>query len=162
MYSGEYSGAHPFWHDTFANLGISMNRSHFSGSNIGAWTSLTAVHPSTGHRAYSANSYYLPVSSRPNLEVLTDAVVREVILERQNDSWSATGVRFEYKDIQHIVNVKCEVIVSCGAVQSPQILEMSGIGDPDILKNAGVTVKVPNSNVGENLQDHMSRFPTAF
>ena len=51
-----------------------------------------------------------------------------------------------------------EVIVSAGSVQSPQLLELSGIGNQAILQNAGITVKIDNPNVGENLQEHMSKF----
>jgi choline dehydrogenase-like flavoprotein len=53
--------------------------------------------------------------------------------------------------------VKSEVILSAGSVQSPQLLELSGIGNPEILKAAGIDVKVENPNVGENLQEHMCK-----
>lgn len=56
--------------------------------------------------------------------------------------------------MKHIVNVKKEVIVSCGVIQSPQLLELSGIGDPEVLKAAGVECKVENLGVGNNFQDH--------
>lgn len=49
-----------------------------------------------------------------------------------------------------------EVIISAGSIQSPQILELSGIGRRDVLEAAGVELKVDSPNVGENLQDHMS------
>jgi choline dehydrogenase-like flavoprotein len=55
---------------------------------------------------------------------------------------------------KHTVNVKKEVIVSCGVIQSPQLLELSGIGDPEVLKAAGIECKVENLGVGNNLQDH--------
>ena len=57
---------------------------------------------------------------------------------------------------EHVVKTEGEVIICAGSVQSPQLLELSGIGDPEVLKAAGVEVKVNNSAVGENLQDHMS------
>jgi choline dehydrogenase-like flavoprotein len=59
-----------------------------------------------------------------------------------------------HSGLKHTVNVKKEVIVSCGVVQSPQLLELSGIGDPEVLKAAGVECKVGNLGVGNNFQDH--------
>ena len=85
--------------------------------------------------------------------------MQNVVLEQKNDGakWAATGVRFTHSDRQYTAHVKGEIIICAGSVQSPQVLELSGIGKPDILKAAGIASKVENSNVGENLQDHMSR-----
>ena len=69
----------------------------------------------------------------------------------------ATGVRFVHKNREHMVPVSGEIIISAGSLQSPQILELSGIGNPDVLKAAGIETNIANPNVGENLQDHMSR-----
>jgi choline dehydrogenase-like flavoprotein len=157
VYSKEFGESHKHWHSTFHNLGVETNKSHFSGSNIGVWTSLTAVEPNSRVRSYSANSYYLPNSKRPNLTVLTEATALEIILEKEDSSWRATGVRFEHGGKAFSVAASKEVILSAGSVQSPQMLELSGIGNPEILNEAGVNVKVANPNVGENLQEHMSR-----
>lgn len=88
--------------------------------------------------------------------LLTEAVVREVVLEDEDGEWVAKGVRFIHEGEEHIVRTEGEVLICAGSVQSPQLLELSGIGDPDILKAAGIDVKVTNPNVGKNLQDHMS------
>lgn len=88
--------------------------------------------------------------------------MRNVILEREDEGedneWKATGVRFVHGGKEHTVTVeaKGEVILCAGTVSSPQLLELSGIGNPKILKAAGIEVKVANPNVGENLQEHMS------
>ena len=66
----------------------------------------------------------------------------------------AVGVNFTHRSSSHTVNVKREVVVSCGAIQTPQILELSGIGDPEVLKAAGVECRVENKAVGNNFQDH--------
>lgn len=84
-------------------------------------------------------------------------MVRNVILEHDEGEWVAKGVKFVHSGEEHIVRTEGEVIVCAGSVQSPQLLELSGIGNPDILKAAGVDIKVDNANVGENLQDHMSK-----
>lgn len=62
---------------------------------------------------------------------------------------------FLHESDTHTINVTREVIVSCGAIQSPQILELSGIGDPEILKAAGVECKIVNKAIGNNFQDHI-------
>ncbi|KAL8643644.1 MAG: hypothetical protein Q9210_007604, partial [Variospora velana] len=158
IYSAEYGTSCQYWHETLNNLGVESNPSHMSGSSVGAWTALTAIDPSTQTRCYSASAYYLPVSHRENLIVLTNATVRNVVLERDSasDEQVAKGVCFIHDSEQHIVNVSGEVILSAGSIQSPQLLELSGIGNPAILSAAGIETRVTNPNVGENLQDHMT------
>lgn len=82
--------------------------------------------------------------------MLCDALVTSIEL----DGDKATGVNFTFEGKSHNVKLNREAIVSCGAIQSPQILELSGIGDPDVLKAAGVECKVENKGVGANFQDH--------
>lgn len=79
----------------------------------------------------------------------------KVLLE-QKDSWVATGVRVRHDGAVMDINAAREVVISAGSIQSPQILELSGIGRRDVLEAAGVEVKVDSPNVGEDLQDHMS------
>ncbi|KAL8813516.1 MAG: hypothetical protein Q9223_000938 [Gallowayella weberi] len=154
-YSNHYAVSHQHWHETLGNLGVAINRSHFSGSNVGAWTSLTSVEPERRGRSYSAAAYYRPNSGKPNLILLPEATVQELLLESTNGEWVAKGARFTYNGEDHSVNVHGEIVMCAGSVQSPQILEMSGIGNSKILKEAGIEVKVDNPAVGENLQDHI-------
>jgi choline dehydrogenase-like flavoprotein len=156
VHSKEYAESHKYWHETLNNLDLKTNISHFSGSNVGVWTTLTSVEPDSRKRSYSATAYYLPSASRKNLIPLTNAVAREVVLEQEEGEWVAKGVRFTRQGDEFFVRVSREVILSTGSVQSPQLLELSGIGNHSILNNAGIAVKVENANVGENLQDHMS------
>jgi choline dehydrogenase-like flavoprotein len=67
---------------------------------------------------------------------------------------TAVGVNFSHNSKTYSVGVKREVVVSCGALQTPQVLELSGIGDPEVLKAAGVECKIENKAIGNNLQDH--------
>lgn len=125
---------------------------------------MTAVDPATQERCYSAPAYYLPVSHRENLVLLTNATARDIILEEGNapDEQIAKGVHFIHASKHYAVNVVGEVILSAGTVQSPQLLELSGIGNPAILRAAGIESKIANRNVGENLQEHMSTlFPSS-
>jgi choline dehydrogenase-like flavoprotein len=71
------------------------------------------------------------------------------------DGNKATGIEFSHEGKTHTVNVSKEVVLSAGVIQSPQLLELSGIGDPEVLKAAGVELKVENNRVGKNFQDHV-------
>ncbi|KAI1856571.1 hypothetical protein JX265_011530 [Neoarthrinium moseri] len=154
-YASEYSSSHQLWLKTMQSLGVESNRAHLAGSNVGVWTNLGSVDPHTGTRSYSTTTYCLPNASRPNLLVLTEACVTEIVLEKDDGEWTAKGVRFQRDGSSFFAAASREVIISAGSVQSPQILELSGIGNPDILSKARISVKVSNPNVGENLQDHI-------
>ena len=156
-YSASYGASHKHWHMTMNNLGIQTNASHFSGSNVGCWTAVAAVTPDNKERSYSATAYYRPVSGRKNLVLLTEAIAQEVVLEKEGQEWVAKGVKFTHNGQDHTVNVAGEVIVCGGSISSPQLLELSGIGNPEILKAGGIECKIDNPNVGENLQEHMSK-----
>lgn len=112
--------------------------------------------PDKRERSYSATAYYRPNSGRENLHLLTEAFVQEVVLEEEDGRWVAKGVRFIYDGEEHVVGTEREVILCAGSVQSPQLLELSGIGNSEVLKAAGIDTKVDNPAVGENLQEHMS------
>jgi choline dehydrogenase-like flavoprotein len=77
-------------------------------------------------------------------------------LEEEEGGWVAKGVRFSCNEDEFIASASREVILSAGSVQSPQLLELSGIGKPTVLENSGITVKVNNPNVGETLQENLS------
>lgn len=117
---------------------------------------LATIDPARQERGYAASAYYLPVRSRPNLHVITEATVTKVLLDSLDGEWVATAVRVRHKGEEMDITAAREVILSAGSIQSPQILELSGIGRRDILEAAGVEVHVHNANVGENLQDHIS------
>lgn len=114
------------------------------------------IDPHRQERSYSASAYYAPVAGRKNLHVLTDATVLNVLIETVDGEWSATGVRVRHGDGEKNIKAAREVILCAGSIQSPQLLELSGIGQRKVLEAAGIQVKIENSNVGENLQDHMS------
>lgn len=103
-----------------------------------------------GSRRSTARTFLKQAEGRPNLKIATGALAHRVLLEGRR----AVGVRYERGG--RIVEAKAarEVIVCGGAVNSPHILELSGIGDPERLKAAGIEPAVALSGVGENLQDH--------
>jgi choline dehydrogenase-like flavoprotein len=126
----------------------------WSGDHIGFYNTLASIcrtGPNKGKRSYAARGYYeANRASRPNLKVLCNSLVNKVNLTGNK----ATGVNFSHEGQEYNVTVKREVIVSGGTLKSPQILELSGIGDPAVLEAAGVECKVANPGVGANLQDH--------
>ncbi|KAJ6442287.1 glucose oxidase [Purpureocillium lavendulum] len=151
-YSTDYSPSHRLWHQTLNALGVKTNPAHVAGSNVGVWTNVNAVDPRTASRCYSTSYCSSPA---PNLHILTEATVQEIVLDGRDGTYVATGVRFTHCGEEHIVSVTREVILSAGSVKSPQVLELSGIGNPSVLETAGVPVKVNSPQVGENLQDHL-------
>lgn len=130
----------------------------WSGDHIGFYNTLGSIcrtGPNKGKRSYAARGYYeANRASRPNLKVLCSTVVNKVNL----DGNKATGVNISHEGQEYNVSAKREVIVSGGTLKSPQILELSGIGDPAVLEAAGVECKVANPAVGANLQDHQITF----
>lgn len=125
----------------------------WSGDHIGFFNTLGSVvrtGPNRGKRSYAARGYFEANKDRPNLKVLCEALVNKVNL----DGNKASGVNFTHGGREYDVAVKREVIVSGGTIKSPQILELSGIGDPEVLQAAGVECKVENRGVGANFQDH--------
>src|SRR4051794_4326741 len=86
-----------------------------------------------------------------NLKVLTEAQATKIVLE----GTTATGVEFVHGGRSFKVDVKREVVLSAGVIQTPQLLELSGIGDSKVLDKAAVQCVVGNPRVGANFQDHV-------
>lgn len=105
-----------------------------------------------GRRCSAAVAYLNPVKSRPNLRIITHAVVQKVML----DGTRATGVIYRDRSgAERIVRAHKEVILSGGAINSPQILMLSGIGEAAQLQDNGIPVVADLPAVGKNLQDHL-------
>jgi len=105
-----------------------------------------------GRRCSTADAYLRPALERPNLTVETDALVTKVTFAGRR----ATGVEYIRRGETHSAHAEREVILSGGVINSPQLLLLSGIGDPDALRAHDIAVKVALPGVGKNLQDHIS------
>ena len=103
-----------------------------------------------GKRLSAARAYLHPVMNRKNLDVRTRAYTTQVIVE----NGKAVGVEYQWKGQTHRVFAD-KVILCGGAFNTPQLLELSGIGDREVLEKAGVEVKKHLPGVGNNLQDHL-------
>ena len=105
-----------------------------------------------GRRCSAAVAYLNPIKSRPNLQIVTNALAARVVL----DGKRATGVTYRDKSgTEFTINATREVILSGGALNSPQLLMLSGIGEAAQLKDNGIDPVVDLPGVGKNLQDHL-------
>ncbi len=104
-----------------------------------------------GFRWSTAKSFLRPARQRANLSIETGAQVTRLILEGKQ----VTGVRYLKNGQEKQVTAAAEVLLSAGAINSPHILQSSGIGEPDSLKTAGIEVQHASPGVGKNLQDHL-------
>jgi len=105
---------------------------------------------SKGRRASTGVAYLKPARARANLHIETDALAEKVLFEGKR----AVGVRYAGKNGVHEVSAAKEVIVCGGAINSPQLLQLSGVGPADLLRDNGIDVVHALPGVGENLQDH--------
>ena len=139
------------WPATFAALGKKSKVDPCSGRALGAVSAPGTVSPETWTRSWAAGAYLTPeVRQRPNLHITTNAHVEKVII----DGTIVKGVVYRDADGQtHSMNGR-EVVLCGGVFNSPQILELSGIGSKSILEQHNIPVIVDIPGVGENLQDH--------
>ncbi len=105
----------------------------------------------SGVRSSTSNAYIKPAKNRSNLTILTGVLVQRVILKNK----VATGVEYSINGQTKILNANTEVILCAGSIGSPQLLQLSGIGPKNVLKDAGVELQHELPGVGENLQDHL-------
>jgi len=103
-----------------------------------------------GRRHSAAVAYLHPAMGRENLEVITRAMTTRILFEGRK----AVGVEFEHHGQRRRVMASREVILAAGSVESPKLLEISGIGQAALLKELGVEVLQDSPMVGENMQDH--------
>ncbi|KAF2433304.1 alcohol oxidase [Tothia fuscella] len=148
---GEFDVA---WPQTYANLDLGVDGDPRDGVALGGYTNLINVDPIGSKRSYAATAYYLPAKERPNLRVITNAMVSKILFSKEHAP-TATGVEYSINGTNYTLMAKREVILSAGSIGSPQILELSGIGAKNILEPLGIKSVIDNPGVGENLQDHI-------
>ena len=136
-----------------AEMGIEKTDDFNSGDNAGV--GYFDVNQRSGWRWSASKAFLRPVQSRPNLTVWTEAHVERLNFKVGLDgAVRCYGVTIQHKGVAIQVEALQEVILSAGAVNSPQILQLSGIGPAKLLKSHGIKVVV-DTPVGENLQDHL-------
>ncbi|RFU32340.1 hypothetical protein B7463_g3972, partial [Scytalidium lignicola] len=135
--------------------GLPRPKEPFSGDHLGFFETPATIdrRPGKSSRSYSATGYLAPVLGRSNLKVLTEATATRILLDGVENP-IARGAEFWHGGKLHKVFAKKEVIISSSTIQSPRLLELSGIGNREVLKAAGVECIVESPFVGENLQEH--------
>ena len=111
-----------------------------------------------GRRWSAAMAYLRPALKRPNLVLQTRSLSTRLLFEGPADAPRAVGVELLHRGVLQQVRARREVILSGGAINSPQLLQLSGIGDPALLEPLGIKVVAPRKGVGENLQDHLETY----
>lgn len=105
-----------------------------------------------GRRCSAATAYLHPALRRRNLTVRVEALATRVLIEKDR----AVGVEYLDRGTRRVVRARREVILAAGVINSPQLLMLSGIGDPEQLRMHGIEVRAALPGVGRNLQDHVS------
>lgn len=144
------------WIDGLDTLGFPSS-DPFSGAVCGPFAYPESVDPKKKQRSFSTNAYLEPALDRKNLTVLTSSTVTRILLKKTGSGdVAAEGVQITTSDgLSRAITARKEVILAAGAINSPRLLELSGIGDADLLQRLGIEVTVDNPHVGENLQNHI-------
>ncbi|KAH9986609.1 hypothetical protein BJV77DRAFT_53486 [Russula vinacea] len=143
----------PAAHSVVAASGIVPNANPDDGTDLSmpAQGVARTVDPNTGLRSYSASAYFdANVRARDNLHVVTNAVVSKILF----DGRRAEAVEFQSDGKTYTVAVTKEVVLAAGSLKTPQILELSGVGNRTLLESLSIPVVLDLPEIGENLQDH--------
>ncbi|EUC34370.1 GMC oxidoreductase [Bipolaris zeicola 26-R-13] len=152
----EYQDTKTIW-AAYKRAGVPLPKEQGSGKAVGAFWIPTALRPKTQTRSHAKNEYYDPIKSRKNLVVITGNTVNEILFNSGLlTGLTASGVQYKSRRDGSVKRVyaRNEVIMAAGAVFTPQLLQLSGIGPRDVLSAAGVPVKKHMPAVGANMQDH--------
>ena len=129
--------------------GISFKQDYNRGDNFGIGH--FEVNQKRGVRWNASKAMLRPVLHRPNLKVVTGALIDRLVMEGKE----ARGVEFSLEGVAHKVTARIETLLTAGAIGSPTILQRSGIGPAKVLQNRGVPLQHDLPGVGGNLQDHL-------
>jgi choline dehydrogenase len=132
-----------------AEVGVPRNDDFNGAQQLGAGYYQLTTH--NGWRCSTATAFLKPARSRANLVVETQAQATGIVFENQR----AVGVSYRQHGVIKTARCKAEVLLAAGAVQSPQLLQLSGVGPRDLLERHGIAVIKDAPGVGENLQDHL-------
>ncbi|KAI0836063.1 putative GMC oxidoreductase [Hypoxylon sp. FL0890] len=142
------------WRDTLATLGFPVTTDPLSDNILGSLMGAETICLDK-KRSYSANAYLNDsVRSRNNLTIWPQVLVERILFDKPNRTATAIQYRRVQDQTVRTAYARKEIVVSAGAINSPRLLELSGIGDAKLLQRLGIDVVIDNPNVGENLQNH--------
>jgi choline dehydrogenase len=137
------------WFQSAQTLGLPLNPDFNGESQDGVGLFEFTIHG--GRRLSAARAFLRPAMKRPNLRVITGALVTGLTF----DGARVTGVTYTRQGKKQTVSAGREVVLSGGSVNSPQLLQLAGIGPAEHLRSVGIDVRIDNPNVGRNLEDHI-------
>ncbi len=137
------------WADAAAEAGIPRINDFNGGDNEGS--TYFSVNQRSGVRWNTAKAFLRPALKRSNLTVMTNALVEHLVLDERR----VVGLQLKRNGLPIRIGAKREVVLAAGAIGSPQILQLSGIGPGDVLRQNGIAVVHDKPQVGGNLQDHL-------
>ena len=153
LHVSEVPDQNPIYDALFAaarERGVPENPDYNSASQEGVCKTQTTIR--NGRRMSTAHCYLKPAKRRSNLRIVTDATAQKILL----DGRRCTGVVYEHRGREIEVRAGREVILAAGGIASPQLLELSGIGRPEVLAAQDVAVHHRLDGVGEHLRDHIN------
>ncbi|KUJ15213.1 alcohol oxidase [Mollisia scopiformis] len=152
------------WVDAIHDLGFSTSKNPLDGDLVGGSTTTNAIDSSKRERSHAGVAFLEPSTKRENLVVRSNVFVEKVMFDEneKNGNLVASGVLYRPETSQQDVTVyaRQEVIICAGTYGSPKILELSGIGDREIMAAVGINCLRNLPGVGENLQDHLNFGPS--
>jgi len=140
--------------DTWDDLNITGPKEHAFGDAIGRFWVPTSEDPVNRTRSYARYGYYDPIKDRKNYHLLIGHKAEKLVFSDGTTIKGAVIHQRDHPNNKFVVKATKETILAAGAVHTPQILELSGIGPKKVLEAAGIEVKLDLPGVGENLQDH--------
>ena len=141
------------WREAAEQCGIPKIDEFNRGDNFG--NAYFQMNQRSGKRWSAARAFLDAAQERPNLTVMTEATVDSLSLSQDPDRIRATGVKLLHKGQRLEIQAAKEVLLAAGAVASPQLLQLSGIGPQDELQSHSIAVRHNLDGVGKNLQDHL-------
>ena len=141
------------WRDAAEQCGIPKIDEFNRGDNFG--NAYFQMNQRTGKRWSAARAFLDAAQKRPNLTVITEATVENLSLSQDPEGIRATGVKLLHKGQRLEIQAASEVLLAAGAIASPQLLQLSGIGPQDVLQTHSIAVRHNLDGVGQNLQDHL-------
>lgn len=142
------------WRDAAAECGIPKITEFNRGDNSG--NAYFQMNQKSGRRWSAVRAFLDPIKNRPNLTIVTEAHVTELGLDTRDDGkLMATRIRARTPRGEQVWSANNQIVLSAGAVASPQILQLAGVGPSELLQQQGIKVRQALEGVGGNLHDHL-------
>ncbi len=142
------------WRDAAAECGIPSIKEFNQGDNNGC--AYFQMNQRRGVRWSATKAFLRPALRRKNLTVMTEATVTRVRTEKRDGRLRASGIEFSHPKLgQCFAPARGETVLAAGSISSPQLLQLSGIGQPALLAQHGIAPQLDLPGVGENLHDHL-------